>query len=221
MKKDTAVMAIISKEQDIAATTSMKDMMSMTGTAATIMTGMKDTTAITTIRSMRKDTAAITMMERKVDITAATITRNKMQIISKSEEDTRKAGKSFAETLEKGDVVSLRGSLGAGKTVFAKGIAESLGIEEAIVSPTFTIVQEYDGRIKMYHLDLYRLSGEDEFESMGGEDFLYSDGVALIEWSEKIESMLPESTIYVDISIGDDGNRVINVEGGRHEYSLS
>lgn len=221
MKKDTAVLAIISKEQDIAATTSMKDMMSMTGTAATIMTGMKDTTAITTIRSMRKDTAAITMMERKVDITAATITRNKMQIISKSEEDTRKAGKSFAETLEKGDVVSLRGSLGAGKTVFAKGIAESLGIEEAIVSPTFTIVQEYDGRIKMYHLDLYRLSGEDEFESMGGEDFLYSDGVALIEWSEKIESMLPESTIYVDISIGDDGNRVINVEGGRHEYSLS
>lgn len=221
MKKDTAVMAIISKEQDIAATTSMKDMMSMTGTAATIMTGMKDTTAITTIRSMRKDTAAITMMERKVDITAATITRNKMQIISKSEEDTRKAGKSFAETLEKGDVVSLRGSLGAGKTVFAKGIAESLGIEEAIVSPTFTIVQEYDGRIKMYHLDLYRLSGEDEFESMGGEDFLYSDGVALIEWSEKIESMLPESTIYVDISIDDDGNRVINVEGGRHEYSLS
>lgn len=221
MKKDTAVMAIISKEQDIAATTSMKDMMSMTGTAATIMTGMKDTTAITTIRSMRKDTAAITMMERKVDITAATITRNKMQIISKSEEDTRKAGKSFAETLEKGDVVSLRGSLGAGKTVFAKGIAESLGIEEAIVSPTFTIVQEYDGRIKMYHLDLYRLSGEDEFESMGGEDFLYSDGVALIEWSEKIESMLPESTIYVDISIDDDGNRVINVGGGRHEYSLS
>ena len=161
------------------------------------------------------------MMERKVDITAATITRNKMQIISKSEEDTRKAGKSFAETLEKGDVVSLRGSLGAGKTVFAKGIAESLGIEEAIVSPTFTIVQEYDGRIKMYHLDLYRLSGEDEFESMGGEDFLYSDGVALIEWSEKIESMLPESTIYVDISIDDDGNRVINVEGGRHEYSLA
>ena len=221
MKKGTAVMAIISKEQDTAATTSMKDMTGMTGIAATIMTGMKDTTAITTIRSMRKGTAAIIMMERKVDITAATITRNKMQIISKSEEDTRKAGKSFAETLEKGDVVSLRGSLGAGKTVFAKGIAESLGIEEAIVSPTFTIVQEYDGRLKMYHLDLYRLSGEDEFESMGGEDFLYSDGVALIEWSEKIESMLPESTIYVDISIDDDGNRVINVEGGRHEYSLS
>ena len=153
------------------------------------------------------------MMERKVDITAATITRNKMQIISKSEEDTRKAGKSFAETLEKGDVVSLRGSLGAGKTVFAKGIAESLGIEEAIVSPTFTIVQEYDGRIKMYHLDLYRLSGEDEFESMGGEEFLYPDGVTLIEWSEKIEDMLPDDTVYINITINDDQSRDIEIKG--------
>ena len=144
-----------------------------------------------------------------------------MQIISKSEEDTRKAGKAFASSLEKGDVVSLRGSLGAGKTVFAKGIAQSLLIEEAIVSPTFTIVQEYDGRLKMYHLDLYRLSGEDEFESMGGEDFLYSDGVTLIEWSEKIESMLPQSTIFVDITIEENGDRRINVEGGKHEYSLT
>ena len=144
-----------------------------------------------------------------------------MQIVSKSEEDTRKAGKAFASSLEKGDVVSLRGSLGAGKTVFAKGIAESLLIEEAIVSPTFTIVQEYDGRLKMYHLDLYRLSGEDEFESMGGEDFLYPDGVTLIEWSEKIESMLPLSTIFVEITIEENGERLINVEGGKHEYSLT
>ena len=116
-----------------------------------------------------------------------------MTIISKSEEDTRKAGEIFASSLQEGDVISLRGNLGAGKTVFAKGIAKGLGIEEAIVSPTFTIVQEYDGRMRMYHLDLYRLSGEDEFESMGGEDFLYSDGVSLIEWSEKIESM-PENS---------------------------
>ncbi len=143
-----------------------------------------------------------------------------MQIVSKSEEDTRKAGYKLSSFLKKGDVISLRGSLGAGKTVFAKGIAEGLGIKEAIVSPTFTIVQEYEGSLKMYHLDLYRLSGEDEFESMGGEDFLYSNGVSLIEWSEKIEDMLPSSTIFINIEIDENGNRIINAEGGEHEYSL-
>lgn len=164
---------------------------------------------------------ALAIMGMKKDIAPA-ITRNKrMQIISKNEEETRKAGRVFSDSLIKGDVISLRGSLGAGKTVFAKGIAEALNIEEAIVSPTFTIVQEYDGRLKMYHLDLYRLSGEDEFESMGGEDFLYPDGVTLIEWSEKIESMLPDSTIYVDITILENGDRLIKAEGGCHEYSLA
>lgn len=113
-----------------------------------------------------------------------------------------------------GMVVSLTGSLGAGKTVFAKGFARALGIEEAIVSPTFTLVQEYDGTMKLYHLDLYRLSGEDEFESMGGEDFLYSDGAALVEWSEKIESMLPEDTVRVVITINEDLSRSICVTGG-------
>ena len=87
--------------------------------------------------------------------------------------ETEEEGRRLGETLRKGDVVSLRGSLGAGKTVLAKGIAKALGITEAIVSPTFTLVQEYDGKEKLYHLDLYRLSGEDEFESMGGEEFLY------------------------------------------------
>ncbi len=142
-------------------------------------------------------------------------------VTTHSEEETIRAASLFSSSLLKGDVISLRGSLGAGKTVFAKGIAKGLKIEEAILSPTFTIVQEYEGLIRMYHLDLYRLSGVDEFEAMGGEDFLYPDGVALIEWSEKIESMLPESTIFVDIKINDDGSREIRAEGGRHEYSLS
>ena len=138
-----------------------------------------------------------------------------MTFICKSESDTRELGRRLARTAKAGSVISLRGSLGAGKTVFAKGFAEELGITEAIVSPTFTLVQEYEGRLKMYHLDLYRLSGEDEFESMGGEDFLYSDGVTLIEWSEKIDDMLPEGTWYVDITIGDDLTRTVTIEGGR------
>ena len=137
-----------------------------------------------------------------------------MKYLSHSEDETQKIGYEVAEKIKKGDVISLTGSLGAGKTVFAKGFAKQLGIEEAIVSPTFTLVQEYDGRVKMYHLDLYRLSGEDEFESMGGEDFLYSDGVTLIEWSEKIESMLPDDTIYVKITINEDLTRTIEITGG-------
>ncbi len=141
-------------------------------------------------------------------------------MISHSDKETEETGYRLGKKLVKGDVVSLRGSLGAGKTVLAKGIARALGITEAIVSPTFTLVQEYDGSMKLYHLDLYRLSGEDEFESMGGEEFLYPDGVTLIEWSEKIESMLPPSTIYVEITIGADGERTITAAGGNHECSL-
>ncbi len=135
-------------------------------------------------------------------------------MISESAGRTQEIGRELGKRLRKGAVVSLRGSLGAGKTVLAKGIAEALGISEAIVSPTFTIVQEYDGeRMRMYHLDLYRLSGEDEFESMGGEEFLSPDGVTLIEWSEKIEDMLPEDTIYIELTINDDLSREIEIKG--------
>ena len=136
-----------------------------------------------------------------------------MRVISSSEQETRELGKRMSQQVTPGTVISLRGSLGAGKTVFAKGFALGLGITEAIVSPTFTLVQEYDGRLKLYHLDLYRLSGEDEFESMGGEDFLYSDGVALIEWSEKIEDMLPDDTIFINITINEDLTRSIEIKG--------
>ena len=132
---------------------------------------------------------------------------------SQSEKETKQLGFNLSKKVVKGSVISLRGSLGAGKTVFAKGFAEGLGITEAIVSPTFTLVQEYDAVLKMYHLDLYRLSGEDEFESMGGEDFLYPDGVTLIEWSEKIEDMLPDNTIFINITIDKDLKRIIDIKG--------
>lgn len=142
-----------------------------------------------------------------------------MRYISKSAEETEAIGKELGSKLKKGQVVSLRGSLGAGKTVFAKGIARALGINESIVSPTFTLVQEYDGAEKLFHLDIYRLSGEDEFESMGGEEFLYPDGITLIEWSEKIEDMLPDDTLFINIEIEDNQDRVIEIKGGEDEYS--
>lgn len=142
-------------------------------------------------------------------------------MISHSEKDTEDIGYRFGKELRKGDTVSLIGSLGAGKTVFAKGIAKALGIKEAIVSPTFTLVQEYEGSEKLYHLDLYRLSGADEFESMGGEEFLYSDGITLVEWAEKIGDMMRDDAFKVTITILEDGSRDIKIEGGPHECSLS
>lgn len=142
-------------------------------------------------------------------------------MISKSSKETEELGYKFAQTLKKGDVVSLRGSLGAGKTVFTKGIARALDVKENIVSPTFTLIQEYDGIVKLYHLDIYRLSGIDEFESMGGDDYLPSDGVSVIEWSEKISSLLPDDTIYVEIKILENNDREIKIRRKGNEYTIS
>ena len=142
-------------------------------------------------------------------------------MLSHSAAETEEIGYRFGSSLRNGDCVSLTGSLGAGKTVLAKGIARALGLTEPIVSPTFTLVQEYEGSMKLYHLDLYRLSGEDEFESMGGEEFLYPDGITLVEWAEKIGDMMRSDAFFVTITINDDESREITIEGGNHEYSCS
>lgn len=121
-------------------------------------------------------------------------------------------GRKLGSTFKEGTVVSLRGSLGAGKTVFARGVARSLGIEEAIVSPTFTLVQEYDGRLPLYHMDLYRIETVEDFEMIGGEDMLYSNGVCLIEWSEVIDELLPKDTIYISIAVNPNQSRTVDIE---------
>ncbi|NCC64138.1 MAG: tRNA (adenosine(37)-N6)-threonylcarbamoyltransferase complex ATPase subunit type 1 TsaE [Spirochaetia bacterium] len=136
-----------------------------------------------------------------------------MTIISRSVEETQQVGHRLGLLAKAGMVVSLRGSLGSGKTIFAKGFAQALGITEAIVSPTFTIIQEYEGTLPLYHMDLYRISSSEEFEMMGGEEFLHGDGATLIEWSEKISQMLPDSTIYVDIKIMPNQERIITLQG--------
>ena len=129
------------------------------------------------------------------------------------EQETKEVGIRLGNMCKAGSVISLRGPLGAGKTVIAKGVAQALGITEAIVSPTFTLVQEYEGSLPLHHMDLYRIEGTQDFEGIGGEELLYSDGITLIEWSEKIDEILPKHTIRVEISIQADGIRKITIQG--------
>lgn len=97
----------------------------------------------------------------------------------------------WAQNLNEGSVVVLEGTLGAGKTTFAQGVAQGLGVEEPVTSPTFALVQEYQGRIPIFHMDLYRLSSEEEFFYMGGWEYFRRGGVCLIEWAERLGDSLP------------------------------
>jgi tRNA threonylcarbamoyladenosine biosynthesis protein TsaE len=135
-------------------------------------------------------------------------------IVSASPEETKAFGECLGRKLRRGSVVALRGVLGAGKTCFVKGIAKSLGITEEITSPTYTIISEYTGGVSLYHIDAYRLSGTDDFIALGGEDYLYGSGVSVIEWSERVETCLPDNTIFVDIEIEDARARLIRVSDG-------
>ncbi len=122
-------------------------------------------------------------------------------------------GERIASRLHGGEVIALIGGLGAGKTTLAKGIARGLGVEDEVVSPSFTLIQQYEGRLGLTHIDLYRLDGAEEFEMIGGEEFLYTDGVTLIEWAEKIGELLPPNLKRITIAIEENLERTITVEG--------
>ena len=120
-----------------------------------------------------------------------------------TEEETRTLGEELAKKANPGDVYTLIGDLGVGKTIFTQGFAKGLGITEQVNSPTFTIVQVYDeGRMPFYHFDVYRIADVDEMDEIGYEDYIYGEGVSLIEWANLIEEILPES--YTRITIEKD-----------------
>ncbi|MBQ2576502.1 MAG: tRNA (adenosine(37)-N6)-threonylcarbamoyltransferase complex ATPase subunit type 1 TsaE [Lachnospiraceae bacterium] len=136
-----------------------------------------------------------------------------------SEKETRELGFRLAREARPGNVYTLTGDLGVGKTVFTKGFAEGLGITEPVSSPTFTIVQQYDsGRLPFYHFDVYRIGDVDEMDEVGYEDYVYGDGVSMIEWADLIEEILPEKytrvTIEKDLSKGVDYRRITIEEIG-------
>ena len=132
-------------------------------------------------------------------------------------EETYELGKKMGEEAVPGQVICLNGDLGVGKTVFTQGFAAGLGIEGPVNSPTFTIVQQYgEGRLPLYHFDVYRIGDISEMDEIGYEDCFYGSGVSLIEWSELIEELLPERAVHVtiekDLERGFDYRR-IRVEG--------
>ena len=138
-----------------------------------------------------------------------------MQYVSNSVEETEDLGFRLAEKLLPGTVVAFTGDLGAGKTAFTRGLARGLGIQDRVTSPTFTIVNEYEGgRLPLFHFDMYRLSCADELFDIGWEDYLARGGVCAVEWSENVSDALEEDAISVKICRGGtDVQRIITVEG--------
>jgi len=141
---------------------------------------------------------------------------NALKMESFSAKDTFEFGRMLGEKLTAGTIICLSGDLGTGKTVFTKGLAKGLGISEPVVSPTFTIVQEYkEGRIPLYHFDTYRIDDPDEMYEVGLDDYLFGDGICVIEWAETIKELLPEEYYKLTIKkVPEKGNdyRMIDFE---------
>ena len=133
-----------------------------------------------------------------------------------SAEETISLGQKIGKLLKKGDIIAMQGTLAAGKTTITKGIAQALGITETITSPTFCLISEYQGSMPLYHMDVYRLDGIEDFINLGTDDMLYGDGVSIIEWSEKIMDELPSSTIILKITPQDDGKRLIEIDNWKN-----
>lgn len=132
--------------------------------------------------------------------------------ITNTAEDTYNLGIEIAKKLVPGDVVAMTGDLGAGKTVFVKGAATELGYTGQVTSPTFALVNEYDGRVPIYHFDMYRIQGEEDLYSTGFYDYLDGRSIMFIEWSENVMDSLPKESIRVDIKKGGD-SRIIQISG--------
>lgn len=142
-----------------------------------------------------------------------------MEYQSRSVEETEQIGADLAPQLGPGTVLAFTGDLGAGKTAFVRGLARGLGVAERVTSPTFTIVNEYEGgRLPLFHFDMYRLGSSDELFDIGWEDYLARGGVCAVEWSEIVADALEDGCIRVDIRRGEEENeRIITIEGGTLE----
>jgi len=140
-----------------------------------------------------------------------------LEFITKTSDETIELGFKIGQKLKKGNILAMQGTLAAGKTTITKGIAKALEISDTITSPTFCLISEYYGKMPLYHMDVYRLEGSEDFNNLGTEDMLYGDGVCIIEWSEKIMDALPKETIIINIQPQDDGSRKIQISNWNNE----
>lgn len=142
-------------------------------------------------------------------------------MLTKSAQETIEFGKDISRYLKPKDVIALVGKLGCGKTTLTKGIAEGLGVKNAryVNSPSFVLIREYTGRINLYHIDLYRLDNLSDIRTLGLEEYLYSDGVVVVEWAEKAKALLPQNYLKIQIYILDNNTREIALKafGKRYE----
>lgn len=147
-----------------------------------------------------------------------------MRIVSNSVEETQKLGRDLAALLREGDFVALFGELGSGKTTLAQSIMKALGVKEHyLISPTFVLVREYEGKFKIFHFDLYRLNYLEELLDLGYEDYFYSPkGVTLVEWAQKVEEFLPTDYFKIELAGKTENSRVIKISavGGSFKKRL-
>ncbi|UOE55751.1 tRNA (adenosine(37)-N6)-threonylcarbamoyltransferase complex ATPase subunit type 1 TsaE [Bacillus sp. CMF12] len=142
---------------------------------------------------------------------------SQFEFISKKPEDTMAFSERLGSLLQPGDVLALEGDLGAGKTTFTKGLAKGLNITRNVNSPTFTIIKEYQGRLPLYHMDVYRV--EDSFEDLGFDEYFEGNGVTVVEWAHLVKEQLPEEllTIYLYLDDNDSRKLVLEPQGKRYE----
>ncbi len=130
-------------------------------------------------------------------------------MISNSEEETKRIGEKIGKKLKKGDVIALYGEFGAGKTVLTKGIAKGLECNEQVKSPSFVFVHEYQGKVPIYHIDLYRANKLEDIMTFGIQEFFSSQGICIIEWAERAKELLPENTIKIELKTLNENTREI------------
>lgn len=142
-----------------------------------------------------------------------------MEIKLSNLKETEEFGFRLGSLLKEGDIVCLNGDLGAGKTTLTKSIGRGLGVEEYITSPTFALINEYIGKFPVYHFDVYRLENAHELYDLGFDEYFYGKGVCIIEWADKIDKMIPNKRIVIDIENGDNDNeRILHISGNTKSY---
>jgi len=135
--------------------------------------------------------------------------RDALEVVSRSADQTRRIGAELGRMAMAGDVFLLVGRLGAGKTCLAQGIAFGLGVQDQVVSPTFVLVRQYEGRIPLYHIDLYRLDRAEEMSDLGLDDYLYGEGASVVEWADKGLALLPREHLFVELVVAGANKRTI------------